>query len=117
LFRAKEGKFGSISRKGHGIRVFGMLKAFFYWLSWKGQNNNWGILFQSFNTTRQKNSWKKTRFGKVKFIFHHDSAPGHESVLAMGKLRDLHYELLEQLPRFGSVWLQSLPETQNLPHW
>jgi hypothetical protein len=37
--------------------------------------------------------------------------------LAMGKLRDLHYELLEHPPysRLGSLWLPSLPKTQNLP--
>jgi histone-lysine N-methyltransferase SETMAR len=33
-----------------------------------------------------------------KVIFHQDNAPAHESVLAMGKLRDLHYELLEHPP-------------------
>ena len=55
---------------------------------------NQGILFQSFNQTRRKNSWEKTRFAKEKLIFHQDSAPTHKSVLAMGKLRDLHYELL-----------------------
>jgi len=33
-----------------------------------------------------------------KNIFHQDSAPAHKSVLAMGKLRDLHYELLEHPP-------------------
>jgi histone-lysine N-methyltransferase SETMAR len=32
---------------------------------------------------------------KKKVIFYQDSAPAHESVLATGKLRDLHYELLE----------------------
>jgi histone-lysine N-methyltransferase SETMAR len=32
---------------------------------------------------------------KIKIIFYQDSAPAHKSVLAMGKLRDLHYELLE----------------------
>jgi histone-lysine N-methyltransferase SETMAR len=32
---------------------------------------------------------------KKKIIFHQDNAPAHKSVLAMGKLRDLHYELLE----------------------
>jgi len=31
-------------------------------------------------------------------IFHQDNAPTHKSVLAMGKLRDLHYELLEHPP-------------------
>jgi histone-lysine N-methyltransferase SETMAR len=33
-----------------------------------------------------------------KIIFHQDNAPTHKSVLAMGKLRDLHYELLEHPP-------------------
>jgi len=32
---------------------------------------------------------------KKKIIFHQDSAPAHKSVLAMRKLRDMHYELLE----------------------
>jgi len=31
-------------------------------------------------------------------IFHQDNAPAQKSVLAMGKLRDLHYELLEHPP-------------------
>ena len=31
-------------------------------------------------------------------IFHQDNAPAHKSVLAMGKLMDLHYELLEHPP-------------------
>jgi len=35
---------------------------------------------------------------KKKIIFHQDNAPAHKSVLAMGKLRDLHYELLEHSP-------------------
>jgi hypothetical protein len=35
---------------------------------------------------------------KRKKIFHQDNAPAHKSVLAMGKLRDLHYELLEHPP-------------------
>jgi histone-lysine N-methyltransferase SETMAR len=32
---------------------------------------------------------------RKKIIFHQNNAPAHKSVLAMGKLRDLHYELLE----------------------
>ena len=28
-------------------------------------------------------------------IFHQDNAPAHKSVLALGKLRDVHYELLQ----------------------
>jgi histone-lysine N-methyltransferase SETMAR len=35
---------------------------------------------------------------KKKIIFHQDNAPAHKSVLAMGKLRDLHYELFEHPP-------------------
>jgi len=35
---------------------------------------------------------------KKKIIFHQDNVPAHKSVLAMGKLRDLHYELLEHPP-------------------
>jgi len=38
------------------------------------------------------------RFAKKKFISHQDNAPAHKSVLAMGKLRDRHYKLLEHLP-------------------
>jgi histone-lysine N-methyltransferase SETMAR len=35
---------------------------------------------------------------RKKIIFHQDNAPAHRSVLAMGKLRYLHYELLEHPP-------------------
>jgi histone-lysine N-methyltransferase SETMAR len=38
---------------------------------------------------------KRPSLQKKKIIFHQDNAPAHKSVLAMGKLRDLHYELLE----------------------
>jgi histone-lysine N-methyltransferase SETMAR len=41
---------------------------------------------------------KKPGLLKKKVIFHRDNAPAHRSVLAMGKLRDLHYELLEYPP-------------------
>jgi hypothetical protein len=41
---------------------------------------------------------------KKKIIFHQDSAPTNKSVLAMGKLRDLHYELLEH-PPCSQIWL------------
>jgi len=41
---------------------------------------------------------EKTRFAKEKIIFYQDNAPAHKSVFAMGKLRDVHYELLEHPP-------------------
>jgi histone-lysine N-methyltransferase SETMAR len=47
--------------------------------------------------TRLDKKIRETRLGlqKKKIIFHQDNAPTHKSVFAMGKLRDLHYELLE----------------------
>jgi histone-lysine N-methyltransferase SETMAR len=41
---------------------------------------------------------KRPSLQKKKIIFHQDNALAHKSVLAMGKLRDLHYELLEHPP-------------------
>jgi histone-lysine N-methyltransferase SETMAR len=36
---------------------------------------------------------------RKKIIFHQDNAPTHKSVLAGGKLRDQHFELLEHPPQ------------------
>jgi len=41
---------------------------------------------------------KRPGLQKKKIIFHQDNAPTHRRILAMGKLRDLHYELLEHPP-------------------
>jgi hypothetical protein len=41
---------------------------------------------------------RKDQVCKKKIILYQDSAPAHKSVLAIGKLRDLHYELLEHPP-------------------
>jgi hypothetical protein len=41
---------------------------------------------------------KKTGLPKKKIIVHQDNAPALKSSLAMGKLRDLHYESLEHPP-------------------
>jgi len=41
---------------------------------------------------------KRPSLQKKKTIFHQDNAPANKSVLAMGKLRDLRYELLEHPP-------------------
>jgi len=38
-----------------------------------------------------------------KIIFCQDNAPAHKSALAMGKLRDVHYELLEHPPCFPDL--------------
>jgi len=41
---------------------------------------------------------KRPGLQKKNIIFHQYNASAHKSVLAMGKLRDLHYELLEHPP-------------------
>ena len=47
---------------------------------------------------------------RKKYIFHQDNAPAHKSVLTMGKLRALHYELLEH-PTIPHIWFPlSLPK-------
>jgi hypothetical protein len=51
---------------------------------------------------------------KKKIIFHQDHAPAHKSVLAMA-LWILGTSPL--FPRFGSLWLLSLPKTQTFPRW
>jgi histone-lysine N-methyltransferase SETMAR len=51
--------------------------------------------------TRLDKKISEKRHGlQKKNIFHQDNAPAHKSVLAMRKLRDLHYELLEH-PHFS----------------
>ena len=50
------------------------------------------------NRLDEKIREKRPGLQKKKIIFHHDNAPVHKSVLAMGKSRDLHYELLEHPP-------------------
>jgi histone-lysine N-methyltransferase SETMAR len=40
---------------------------------------------------------------KKKIIFNQDNAPTHKSVLSIGKLRDLHYKLLEHPPYFPDL--------------
>ena len=56
-------------------------------------------LFQSFKQNRGKNFCeKRPGLQKKKIVFYQDNALAHKSVLAMGKLRDLHYELLENRP-------------------
>jgi hypothetical protein len=46
----------------------------------------------------KKNLEKRPGLQKNKIIFYQENAPAHKSVLAMGKLRDMHYGLLEHLP-------------------
>jgi hypothetical protein len=78
-----------------------------------------GEYYSNFLTRLDEKICEK-RPGLQKIIFHQGNAPVHKSVLAMGKLRDLHYELLEHplySPDLAPSLLFSLPKTQTLPHW
>ena len=49
--------------------------------------------------TRLDEKIREKKYGfQKKSIFDQDNAPAHKSVLAMRKLKDLHYELLEHPP-------------------
>jgi hypothetical protein len=62
---------------------------------------------------------KSTGLQKKNIIFYQDNAPAHRSVLAMRKLRNLHYELLEHPPYLLDLAPSDccLPKTQTLPRW
>jgi hypothetical protein len=99
-----------------------MLKAFFFFFSWKGLNNNRGILFQSFNQTRWKNSWGKTRFPKKKKKYYLSSGQctRPQKCFGNGKIKVSALWIVGTstlFPRFGSLWLLSFFKTQAVPRW
>jgi len=83
----RQGRFHQQERPWH--RIFGLLNALII-TAITGE-------YYSYLLTRldEKIREKRTGLQKKKNIFYQDNAPAHKSVLAMGKLRDLHYELLE----------------------
>jgi hypothetical protein len=97
LFCAKEDKVGSISRKVHGIGVLDAEVIFFFYLA-KGKTITGEYYFNLITRLEEKIREKRSGLQKKKIIFHQDNAPAQKSVLAMGKIRDLHYELLEHPP-------------------
>ena len=96
-------------------------RRFIYWLSWKGLNNNWGILFQSFNQIRRKNSWEKTWFAKEKTNLWSGQCNRPQKCFGNGKIKGSALWIVgtstTPFLRFGSLWLLSLPRTQTLPRW
>jgi histone-lysine N-methyltransferase SETMAR len=74
-----------------------VLKAFFIFYLENGKKNR---EYYSSLLTRLDGKIREKRSGlhKRKIIFHQGTAPAHKGVLAMGKLRDLHCELLEHPP-------------------
>jgi hypothetical protein len=97
LFSTTGDKVSSISRKGHGIGVLGCLRHFVYYLE-KGKTITREYYSNLLTRLDEKICEKRPSLQKKKIIFHQDNAPTHKSVLAMGKLRDLQYELLERPP-------------------
>jgi histone-lysine N-methyltransferase SETMAR len=75
-----------------------MLKAFFIDYLEKGKTITGEYYSSLLTRLDEKIREKRPSLQKKKIIFHQDSAPAHRIVLAMGKLRDLHYELLEHPP-------------------
>jgi hypothetical protein len=61
--------------------------------------------YYSYLLTRLDENIREKRSGvqKKNIIFHQDNPPAQKSVLAMGKLWDLHYELLEHSPHFPDL--------------
>jgi hypothetical protein len=51
---------------------------------------NCSLRKENFTLLDEKIREKKPGLQKKKIIFHRDNAPAHKSVLAMGKLRNLH---------------------------
>jgi hypothetical protein len=95
-----------------------MLKAFCL-LSWE-ENNTRGTLFHSFNQTRWKNSWKKDLVCKRKNNLSSQQCTCPQTCFGNKKIKGsaLWIDGTSTLfPRFGLLWLPSLPKTQNLPHW
>jgi histone-lysine N-methyltransferase SETMAR len=75
-----------------------MLKAFFINYLEKGKTITEEYYSSFLTTLEEKIRKKRPGLQKKKIIFHQDNALAHKSVLAMEKLRDLHYELLEHPP-------------------
>jgi len=75
-----------------------MLKAFFIVYIKKGKTITGEYYSKLLKRLDENNCEKKPGLRKKKTIFHQDNAPPYKIVLTMGKLRDVHYELLEHPP-------------------
>jgi hypothetical protein len=68
-----------------------MLKAFFINYLENGKTITGEYYPNLLTRLDEKIREKRPGLQMKKIIFHQDNAPAHKSVLAMGKLRDLHY--------------------------
>jgi histone-lysine N-methyltransferase SETMAR len=96
----------SAPKKTRSVPSAGKVMASVFWdaegilfIDYLEKGKTTGEYYSNLLTRRdEKNHEKIPGLQKKKIIFHQDSAPVHRSVLAMGKLRDLRYELLEHPP-------------------
>jgi len=93
----KQSRFHQQERSWH--RCFGMLRAIcLLFISKRRKKIAWEYYSNLLTGLDEKSREKGPGLQKKKIIFHQDNAPDRKKVLAMGKLRDLHYELLEHPP-------------------
>ena len=114
---AKEDKVGSISRKGHGIGVLGCWRHLFDYLE-MGKTISGEYYSNLLTRLRRKNSWEKTRFAKEKNRLSSGQCTRPQKCFGNGKIKGSTLWIVGTstlFPRFGSLWLLSLPRTQNLP--
>jgi len=68
----------------------------------------------------EKNSWEKTRFAKEKSRLSSGQCTHQQKCFGSGKIKGSALLIVGTstlFPRFGSLWLLSLPKTQTLPRW
>ena len=120
LFSAKEDKVGSINRKVHGIGVLGYWRHLLIDYLEKGKTITGEYYCKSFNQTRRKYSWEKTHFAKEKRYLSSGQCTRPQKCFGNGKIKESALWIVGTstlFPRFGSLWLLSLPKTQTLPRW
>jgi len=119
LFSAKEDKVGSISRKGNGVSVLGCWRQFVYYLQ-KGKTITGEYYSNLLTRLDKKNSWGKTRFAKEKNHLSSGQCTRPQKCFGNAKIKGSALWIVGTstlFPRFGSLWLLSLPKTQTLPRW
>src|SRR5215475_2460516 len=92
----KQGRFHQQERSWH--RCFGMLKAFFIDYLEKGITITWEYYSNLLTRLDEKIREKRPSLQKKKNHLSSGQCTCPQTVLSMGKLRDLHFELLEHPP-------------------
>jgi hypothetical protein len=96
LFCAKKEKFSSISENNMASVFWDAEGILFIDYLEKGKTITRDYCSHLLTRQDKKKQLRKTRLPKEKNIFYQNNAPTPKSVLALRKLRDLPYEMLEQ---------------------